>query len=274
MEVKAAFEEACRALNGDRRRAYEVFDGLFQMDRKALLMKPEKNLSEADVSRLRHVIEKMAGGIPMAYALKKAYFYGEAFYVDERVLIPRYDTERSVDAILRLSPKAKRILEIGTGSGCVAMTLGRLFPEATIDAADISKDALDVAETNKKMHGASNVHFIHSDLFSSIEGTYDVIYSNPPYITADEMKALDDSVARYEPHLALEGGEDGLDFYRRIIEAAPRFLNTGGYLVFEIGAKQRKDVEDLLHGHGFSAIGSEKDFGGLDRVVFGRLDNV
>lgn len=101
-----------------------------------------------------------------------------------------------------------------------------------------------------------------------------MIYSNPPYITADEMKALDDSVARYEPHLALEGGEDGLDFYRRIIEAAPRFLNTGGYLVFEIGAKQRKDVEDLLHGHGFSAIGSEKDFGGLDRVVFGRLDNV
>ena len=274
MEVKAAFEEACGALNGDRRRAYEVFDGLFQMDRKALLMNPEKTLSEEDVSRLRHVIEKMTRGMPMAYALKKAYFYGEAFYVDERVLIPRYDTERSVDVILRLSPKAKRILEIGTGSGCVAITLGRLIPEASIDAADISKDALDVSETNKKMHGASNVHFIHSDLFSSIEGTYDVIYSNPPYITADEMKALDDSVARYEPHLALEGGEDGLDFYRRIIEAAPRFLNTGGYLVFEIGAKQRKDVEDLLHGHGFSAIGSEKDFGGLDRVVFGRLDNV
>ena len=274
MEVKAAFEEACAALKGDRRRAYELFDGLFQLDRKALFMNPEKNLSDDEVSCLRLAVEKMARGMPLAYALKQAYFYGEAFYVDERVLIPRYDTERSVDSILRLAPQAMRILEIGTGSGCVAITLGRLYPDAIIDAVDISKEALDVAEINKKKHGALNVRLILSDLLFSIKGTYDVIYSNPPYITDDEMKELDESVALYEPHLALEGGEDGLDFYRKIVEDAPRFLNPGGYLVFEIGAKQRKDIEKLLKDHDFSAIGSEKDFSGLDRVVFGRLENV
>lgn len=274
MEVKAAFEEACAALKGDRRRTYELFDGLFQLDQKALFMNPEKNLSEDEVSCLRLAVEKMARGMPMAYALKQAYFYGEAFYVDERVLIPRYDTERSVESILRLAPRATHILEIGTGSGCVAITLGRLYPRAIIDASDISPDALDVAEINRKKHGASNVQLIQSDLFSVIEGTYDVIYSNPPYITADEMKALDESVALYEPHLALEGGEDGLDFYRKIVEDAPRFLNPGGWLVFEIGAKQRKDIEKLLKDHDFSAIGSEIDFSGLDRVVFGRLENV
>ena len=274
MEVKAAFEEACAVLKGDRRRTYELFDGLFQLDQKALFMNPEKNLSEDEVSCLRLAVEKMVRGMPMAYALKQAYFYGEAFYVDERVLIPRYDTERSVDSILRLSPKAKRILEIGTGSGCVAITLGRLFPDAEIWAADISEDALDVAKKKRNRHGAFNVNLIRSDLFSAIEGTYDVIYSNPPYISADEMRELDESVALYEPHLALEGGEDGLDFYRKIVEDAPRFLNPGGYLVFEIGAKQRKDIEKLLKDHDFSAIGSEKDFSGLDRVVFGRLENV
>lgn len=274
MEVKAAFEEACAALKGDRRRTYELFDGLFQLDQKALFMNPEKNLSEDEASCLRLAVEKMVRGMPMAYALKQAYFYGEAFYVDERVLIPRYDTERSVDSILRLSPKAKRILEIGTGSGCVAITLGRLFSDAEIWAADISEDALDVAKKNRNMHGAFNVNLIRSDLFSAIEGTYDVIYSNPPYISADEMRELDESVALYEPHLALEGGEDGLDFYRKIVEDAQRFLNPGGWLVFEIGAKQRKDIEKLLKDHDFSAIGSEIDFSGLDRVVFGRLENV
>ena len=274
MEVKAAFDEACAALKGDRRRTYELFDGLFQRDQKALFMNPEKNLSEDEVLRLRLAVEKMARGMPMAYVLKQAYFYGEAFYVDERVLIPRYDTERSVESILRLAPRARHIVEIGTGSGCVAITLGRLYPRAIINASDISSDALYVAEINKKKHGASNVHLIQSDLFSSVEGTYDVIYSNPPYITADEMRELDESVALYEPHLALEGGEDGLDFYRKIVEDAPRFLNPGGWLVFEIGAKQRKDIEKLLKDHDFSAIGSEKDFSGLDRVVFGRLENV
>lgn len=274
MEVKEAFEEACTVLKGDRRRAYEVFDGLFQLDQKAILMNPEKKLSDDEVSSLRSAMKKMVQGMPLAYVLNQAYFYGEAFYVDERVLIPRYDTERSVDSILRLTPQAMRILEIGTGSGCVAITLGRLYPEAMIEAADISKDALDVVEINRKKHGASNVHLIQSDLFSSIEDTYDVIFSNPPYITADEMKELDKSVAFYEPHLALAGGEDGLDFYRKIVKAAPRYLNPGGWLVFEIGSKQRKYIEKLLKEHDFSAIGSEKDFSGLDRVVFGRLENV
>ena len=274
MEVKKAFEEASAALEGDRRRVYLVFDALFQLDQKALLLYPEKNLTDSEIAELRRVIGDMASGMPMAYALKQEYFYGEKFYVDERVLIPRYDTERSVDCIKALAPKAKHILEIGTGSGCVAITLARLYPESQVHAVDISADALDVAALNAKNHGVENVCFIESDLFTQVRGTYDIIYSNPPYITAEEMKALDKSVADYEPERALYGGADGLDFYRKIAAEAPKYLNRGGYLVFEIGAKQREDVEKLLREHRFSAIGCEKDFNGLDRVVYGRIENV
>lgn len=274
MEVKEAFEEACMALKGDRRRVYRVFDALFQLDQKAVLLHPQKNLNQSEVSELRRVIGDMAKGKPMAYALKQEYFYGERFYVDERVLIPRYDTERSVDCIKAMAPKATRILEIGTGSGCVAITLARLYPEAEVHGVDISSDALDIAKFNAKNHGIKNVCFIESDLFTKVRGRYDIIYSNPPYITADEMKYLDKSVADYEPKGALYGGEDGLDFYRKITAKAPKYLNNGGYLVFEIGAKQKKDVEKLLHEHHFSAIGCEKDFSGLDRVVYGRIENV
>ena len=274
MEVKKAFEEASASLEGDRRRVYQVFDVLFQLDQKALLLNPEKNLNQTEVSELRRVIGDMASGKPMAYALKQEYFYGEKFYVDERVLIPRYDTERSVDCIKALAPNAERILEIGTGSGCVAITLARLFPESQVHAVDISADALDVAKLNANNHGVENVCFIESDLFTKVRGTYDIIYSNPPYITAEEIEGLDKSVADYEPEVALNGGEDGLDFYRKITAEAPKYLNRGGYLVFEIGAKQKKDVEKLLHEHHFSAIGCEKDFNGLDRVVYGRIENV
>lgn len=274
MEVKKAFEEASAALEGDRRLVYLVFDALFQLDQKALLLYPEKNLTDSEIAKLRRVIGGMASGKPMAYALKQEYFYGEKFYVDERVLIPRYDTERSIDCIKALAPNAAGILEIGTGSGCVAITLARLFPESQVHAVDISSDALDVAVLNAKNHGVENVCFIKSDLFTQVRGTYDIIYSNPPYITAEEMEGLDKSVADYEPKGALYGGEDGLDFYRKITAEAPKYLNRGGYLVFEIGAKQKKDVEKLLHEHHFSAIGCEKDFSGLDRVVYGRIENV
>ncbi|WP_077075164.1 peptide chain release factor N(5)-glutamine methyltransferase [Aedoeadaptatus urinae] len=274
MEVKEAFDEACAALKGDRRRAYLVFDALFQLDQKAVLLYPEKNLNQSEVSGLRRVIGDMASGKPMAYALKQEYFYGEKFYVDERVLIPRYDTERSVDCMKSLAPKAKRILEIGTGSGCVAITLARLYPEAEVHGVDISADALDVAALNAKNHGVKNVLFTESDLFSKVRETYDIIYSNPPYITADEMNNLDKSVVDYEPEQALYGGVDGLDFYRKITAEAPNFLNDGGYLVFEIGANQREDVEKLLREHHFSAVGCEKDFSGLDRVVYGRIEYV
>lgn len=274
MEVKKAFEEASASLKGDRRRVYRVFDALFHLDQKAVLLYPEKNLTDSEISELRRVIGDMASGKPMAYALKQEYFYGEKFYVDERVLIPRYDTERSVDCIKALAPNATRILEIGTGSGCVAITLSRLFPESQVHAVDIFSDALEVAKLNAKNHGVENVCFIQSDLFTHVRGTYDIIYSNPPYITAEEMKDLDKSVADYEPEGALYGGEDGLDFYRKITAEAPKYLNRGGCLVFEIGAKQKKDVEKLLHEHHFSAIGCEKDFNGLDRVVYGRIENV
>lgn len=274
MEVKKAFEEASASLKGDRRRVYRVFEVLFHLDQKALLLYPEKNLTDSEIAELRRVIGDMASGKPMAYALKQEYFYGEKFYVDERVLIPRYDTERSVDCIKALAPNAEDILEIGTGSGCVAITLARLFPESQVHAVDISSDALDVAKFNAKNHGVKNLCFIESDLFTQVRGTYDIIYSNPPYITAEEMENLDKSVADYEPEGAFYGGEDGLDFYRKITAEAPKYLNRGGYLVFEIGAKQKKDVEELLHEHHFSAIGCEKDFSGLDRVVYGRIENV
>ncbi|MDY3119168.1 MAG: peptide chain release factor N(5)-glutamine methyltransferase [Peptoniphilus sp.] len=274
MEVKEAFEDTSRALKGDRRRTYEVFYAFYGMDQKSILMHPNRQLTASDVSRLKAVAADMVRGKPLAYAVNQGYFYGECFYVDERVLIPRYDTERSVDCIRRKVANPKRILEIGTGSGCVAITLGRLYPEAQVTAVDISPGALEVAEINRERFDVRNVSFLLSDLFSQVAGTYDLIYSNPPYITEDEMDELDESVIDFEPRLALYGGKDGLDFYRRIICEAPRYLHVGGYIVFEIGAKQKADVENLLREGHFAQVGCEKDFGGLDRVIYGRLENV
>ena len=186
---------------------------------------------------------------PLQYILGETEFMGLTFHVEPGVLIPRFDTEILCEEALRiLGKRGGRVLDIGTGSGALAVSIARLCPAAQVTAVDISPDALAIAERNAKANGVS-VRFVRSDCFAALAGEkFDMIVSNPPYIPPHEMAELMPEV-RCEPELALAGGEDGLVFYRRIAQEAPAYLNDGGALLFEIGWQQRDDVCALLRAH-------------------------
>ena len=202
---------------------------------------------------------------------------GYTFYVNEHVLIPRMDTEclveeavRDIRETLKSKPEAEpdsvRVLDLCTGSGCIGISVKLLCPKVRVFLSDLSDQALEVARRNAERLGAS-VEILQGDLFEPVEGRFDYILSNPPYIPSGDIKELMPEVRDHEPLMALDGSEDGLAFYRRIIDACPRYLKTGGSLIFEIGAWQGQDVEKLLQNAGFSNIRTLQDLAGLDRVV-------
>lgn len=225
------------------------------------------NVDERSVERFKNNIQNFLEGIPIQYINNKAYFMGLEFYVDENVLIPRCDTEILVEEIIKIIKKDSllKILDLCTGSGAIAISLKKYLNNIEIMASDISDKALMVAKKNASKIGV-DVKFIESDLFNNINGKFDLIVSNPPYIKKTVIPSLDKQV-RNEPILALAGGEDGLDFYRKISYEAKKFLNNNGYLCFEIGYDQRKDVEDILLQNGYINIYSKKDYGGNDRII-------
>ena len=207
---------------------------------------------------------------PLQQITGKAYFMGLEFTVNEHVLIPRQDTEILVeDALKRMSEHA-RILDLCTGSGCILLSLLYNKNKAEGVGIDISEDALEVAKRNSC---DLNIHaeFIKSNLLEKAEGAFDLIVSNPPYIPAKVIEGLMEEVRDYEPHLALDGGEDGLDFYRRIVAEAGAYLNPGGWLIMEIGQEQGEAVRQMLLQAGYEEIEVVQDLAGLDRVVLGRM---
>lgn len=225
------------------------------------------NVDEKSVKRFKNNIQKFLYDIPIQYINNKAYFMGLEFYVNENVLIPRCDTEILVEEIIKIVNKDSllKILDLCTGSGAIAISLKKYLNNIEIMASDISDKAIMVAKKNASIIGV-DVKFIESDLFNNINGKFDLIVSNPPYIKKFVIPSLDKQV-RNEPILALDGGKDGLDFYRKISYDAKRFLNNNGYLCFEIGYDQRKEVEDILLQNGYINIYSKKDYGGNDRIV-------
>ena len=225
------------------------------------------NVDERSVERFKNNIQNFLEGMPIQYINNKAYFMGLEFYVDENVLIPRCDTEILVEEIIKIVKKDSliKILDLCTGSGAIAISLKKYLNNIEIMASDISDKALMVARKNASKIGV-DVKFIESDLFNNINGKFDLIVSNPPYIKKSVIPSLDKQV-RNEPILALDGGKDGLNFYRKISYDAKKFLNNNGYLCFEIGYDQRKDVEDILLQNGYINIYSKKDYGGNDRII-------
>lgn len=213
------------------------------------------------------LIDKRRERIPLQYITGRQEFMGIDFLVNENVLIPRQDTEVLVESVLPFV-KGKRVLDICTGSGCIAVSLSLLGNPAKVTASDKSEAALSLARKNAERAGAL-VTFIKSDLFDNIEGNFDIIISNPPYISENEMKELEPEVKEHEPSMALWGGMDGLYFYRRIISASPSYLKCGGRLFFEIGYSQAHSVKRLMEQQGFSDINIVKDYAGLDRVAGG-----
>jgi len=242
------------------------------MERIGLYLNFDKPLSPAELSSVREMVARRARREPLQYILGSQEFMGYEFEVCPGVLIPRDDTGTLVEAALKRCPGAKRVLDIGVGSGCIAVALAGSLPEADITGVDKSGEALALAEKNAKRNGVV-ISLLAGSLFEPVLGRkFDLIVSNPPYIPSADIATLQPEVRDFEPMQALDGGPEGLDFYRSIIPAAPEYLNSGGWLMFEIGINQAPQVLELLKDTGcFGELFTAMDASGIERVVGGRL---
>ncbi len=229
-------------------------------------------ISLENEKRIMSVVEKRLKHIPLAYIFGKTNFYGYDFKVNQNVLIPRLDTEVLIENVvsdIKSRQNKVSVLDIGTGSGAIIVTIKK-ETDADCTAVDISKEALLIAKENASSNGVQ-IEFVESNLFENISNLkVDFIVSNPPYIETEIVKGLEPEVVLNEPILALDGGKDGLDFYKQIITQAKNHLNENGMLYFEIGYNQGENVSKLMQ-KDFEAIEVIKDYGGNDRVVKGKL---
>ncbi|MFR3064525.1 MAG: peptide chain release factor N(5)-glutamine methyltransferase [Peptoniphilus sp.] len=246
-----------------------ILSDLLNKDLSYLVSHDEDLLDSKIENKYFEILEKRQKGIPLQYILGEEDFYGRTFKVIEGVLIPRQDTEISVEKILNIieNNQINNMLEIGCGTGIVSISVD-LESSVDVTAVDISEKAMENTRINKKELN-SKIKIINSDLFSNINEKFDLIYSNPPYIKSCEIENLQVEVRDYEPRLALDGGEDGLFFYRNIIKSSPEFLNHKGFLVFEIGHDEAEDICNLMKDK--FEVEVYKDLNNLDRVVVGQL---
>ena len=227
-----------------------------------------RDLTKDEVALFNKYIDMRMRGIPVAYITGEKEFMGYPFFVDSSTLIPRPDTECLIEKILEKSlASSPSILDLCTGSGCIGIVLALMIENATVDLTDISENALKIAEKNVKRHNLSDKAKIYSldVLKDEIKGKFDIITANPPYIPSFVVSTLD--VSKYEPVTALDGGKDGLDFYKVIIKKAYNTLSSGGMLALEIGYDQGESVPSLMKD--FSSVEVYKDYGSNDRVVIG-----
>ena len=243
------------------------------LNRTALFLRGEELLSAEAVARYEVFLAERESGRPTQYILGTWEFMGLPFSVGEGVLIPRGDTEILVETILEKQESLRTILDIGTGSGCIPVSLSHYGKFDSVLAVDISPKALGYAMKNAAANHAE-ISFYESDLFSNVpverKGKLDAIVSNPPYIPKEDIAGLMTEVRDFEPRNALDGGADGLDFYRAIVAESRDWLKQGGWLFFEIGYDQGEALRSLLAEAGYAEIGIRQDLAGLDRVAFGK----
>lgn len=236
-----------------------------------LYMEFDRPLGEPERAPLRDFVRKRSEGIPLQHLLGTVEFFGRTFRCDARALIPRPETEQLVEKVLaEAGDPAVRVVDVGTGSGVIALTLALERPEASVTAVDVSREALALAGENAALHGLSErVDFLESDLLAGVAGPFDVIVANLPYIATGEMAGLSPEVRR-DPVLALDGGDDGLALVSRLIESAPVFLSAGGVLALEIGHDQAGRVEFLLTANNYRDIKKLRDYQGIERILIAR----
>ena len=270
--------------------AWALLEWKLGINRGDYYMDPGRALSEDQAEMILQAARERTGRRPLQYMMGECEFMGFPFLVDERVLIPRQDTELLVETALdriRSLGRSKspvHILDLCTGSGAIGISVKLLCPKTDVTAADISPDALAVTRANwerlRQKRGeppgthdgaGQDFHIVESDLFSSIRGRFDFILSNPPYIPTEIIEGLMPEVRDHEPRLALDGEKDGLRFYREISSQAGQYLYDGGYLIMEIGADQGDAVAGMLRDRGFRQVEVLKDLAGLDRLVSGCL---
>ena len=239
-----------------------------RIDRNFYYLHMQKELPGEQKEVYEAALKKRAGHIPLQHITGEQEFMGLPFLVNADVLIPRQDTEILVEEALKKAKPGMRVLDLCTGSGCIIVSLLKISPHLLGVASDLSAAALCVAKKNAGRNGVSPV-FVQGDLFEPVKGTFDLIVSNPPYIPTAEIEKLMPEVREHEPLLALDGKEDGLVFYKRIIEEGYPYLKPGGFLMFEIGCDQGKEVSARMEQAGYQDVKIIKDLAGLDRVVIG-----
>jgi release factor glutamine methyltransferase len=276
----AAARLSAAGIESARLDAEILLASMLGVERGGLYMNDDRALDDSELARFRSLIARRERGEPVSYIIGRREFWSLDFIVTPAVLTPRPETELLVETALGfarrrlLKDRRLHILDVGTGSGAIAVALAEEIPGAEIVATDVSPDALEIARSNARRHNVEQkIRFLAGDLFAPVAelaGWFDLIVSNPPYIRRDDIAALPRDVRDYEPRLALDGGADGLDFYRRIAREAPRYLSAGGFLAIEIGAVMGEEVGRLLTDAGFSSVRVDKDLAGSERVVSAR----
>jgi release factor glutamine methyltransferase len=259
---------AVKGVENARREAEWLLCAATGLDRVGLYLNFERPLNDVELSAYRAMVARRGRREPLQHILGSQEFCGLDFEVTSSVLIPRYDTETLVDEAIARKPHARSVLDIGTGSGCIAVALARRLPDASVTATDISGDALEVARRNAVRHSAA-IEFLQGALLEPVAGRgFDLIVSNPPYIPRNDIDVLEPEVRDFDPRGALDGGQDGLDIYRALIPAALSHLTPGGWLLVEVGAGQATDVKELFRSIAdYEEACIARDPGGIERVV-------
>lgn len=252
---------------------------ILNVDKSYIYTYGDLEVSEEAQEEFLSLIKKRSTAYPMAYLLNEKQFMGLDLYVEEGVLIPRPDTEVLVEYVIDYIEKTYKdkkinILDVGIGSGAISLSLGKYCPNARVYGMDIGYKPIKVSNINKERLKLNNVSFHQGDLFQAIDnlklqGQCEIIISNPPYIREGDIKSLQKDVVDYEPRLALDGGLDGLDFYRKITHEGKKYLTKNGLLIYEIGFDQGQDLKKIMTNEGYRDIEIIKDLQGLDRVVLG-----
>lgn len=256
-----------------------ALEQVLNLSKPEILLNKEKELTKKEYKEYQKIIKNLQKGKPIQYITNKAYFYGQEFFVNKNVLIPRPETETLIEDTLILinehfKDKTIKVLDIGTGSGIIAITLNNQNKNLQITATDISNKALKVAKKNQKKH-QTNVNFVRTNLYKNIKDKFDIIISNPPYIK-ENSQTVEEQVLKNEPRLALFGGKDGLDYYRNILKNIKSIIKENHIIAFEIGENQGKKIEKLIKKQfPKDQIIIKKDYNNFDRYIYSisQIDN-
>lgn len=274
MKIVEVLQNAVQELNNNKIadpiiKARILLANILNVTKEHLVINSEEKISEEEIKQFAEGINQLIKGEPIQYITHHQEFMKLDFYVDKNVLIPRADTETLAEEVISScnSEKKYKILDLCTGSGALGISIARYIPNSCVICTDISSKALEVAKKNAKLNNIDNIKFIESDMFENIKEKFDIIVSNPPYIVKDVIRSLDKEVQN-EPHIALDGGIDGLDFYKIIVREAYKYLNENGKVFLEIGYDQKDEVTSLLKvSKKYNNIYSKKDLYNNDRIV-------
>jgi release factor glutamine methyltransferase len=259
-----------RGVESPRLNAEHLLAFALKRKRIELYLEFERVLTEAELAPLRDLVKRRGQGEPLQHLLGTVEFAGHIFVCDKRALVPRPETEQLVELLQsKIENRESRILDVGTGSGVIALSLAAKFPEAAVTASDVSDDALTLARENADRLGLKNIEFAKTNLLDGLTSTFDLIVANLPYVSTEDRETLSREV-RHDPEIALFGGERGDEIIRNLIEAAPSHLAPGGLLALELGLGQADDLAAFMAEKNYHDVKTERDFAGVIRFLFGR----